>query len=241
MWRRPFPASKTASAFGFANDASAKKNPGAPRWDAAGIVGSVPVEELLRVAAGALAVRKGPRCDARHTAGNICRRGRAMRTRPNEMGAGIAANPHYPVLHLALRLRFIPVRWSCDQRPAKRCVAARAGAIRRRFGRPPFGGRPHLERPSSSRPDICRNSRPPSDGLLSIPDRVRVNSWESQRSVIEPSVNFLAVPVRSRPAGLATTLSVPAARRLCRPMIGSCHERAGAPTKKAHRTAFACG
>ena len=47
---------------------------------------------------------------------------------------------------------FIPVRFSCDQQPAKRCVAAHAGTIRRRFGRPPFGGRPHLESPSSSLP-----------------------------------------------------------------------------------------
>lgn len=32
----------------------------------------------------------------------------------------------------------------------ERSVAAGAGTIRRRFGRPPFGGRPHLESPSSS-------------------------------------------------------------------------------------------
>jgi len=66
------------------------------------------------------------------------------------MGADIAANPHYPVLLRVPPSRFIPVRFSCDQQPAKRCVAAHAGTIRRRFGRPPFGGRPHLESPSSS-------------------------------------------------------------------------------------------
>lgn len=47
----------------------------------------------------------------------------------------------------------------------KTTLAARSGAIRRWFGRPPFGGRPHLESPSSSLPCVCRNSRCPSDGL----------------------------------------------------------------------------
>jgi hypothetical protein len=65
-----------------------------------------------------------------------------------------------------------------------------------------------------------------------LPDRVRINSWESLRSVIELSVDFLIEPVRSRPAGLATTLDVPAVRRFCRPMIESCHERLSTPTKK---------
>jgi hypothetical protein len=32
---------------------------------------------------------------------------------------------------------------------------------------------------------ICRSSRCPSDGLHSCPDRVRLNSWESLRSVIK--------------------------------------------------------
>jgi len=68
------------------------------------------------------------------------------------MGADIAANPHYPVLPRHTPLHLIPVRFSCDQQPAKRCVAAHAGTTRRRFGRPPFGGRPHLESPSSSLP-----------------------------------------------------------------------------------------
>jgi len=85
------------------------------------------------------------------------------------MGAGIAANPHYPVSFHASPCRFIPVRLSCDRQPAKWCAPARAGTIRRRFGRPPFGGRPHLESPSSSRHRVCRNSRFSSDGLLSCP------------------------------------------------------------------------
>jgi len=114
----------------------------------------------------------------------------------------------------------IPVRFSCDQQPAKRCVAAHAGTIRRRFGRPPFGGRPHLESPSSSLPGLCRSSRRSKRWTaFPVPDRVRINSWESLRSVTRLSVDFLVKPVRSLLASLATTLDVPAVFRLCRPMI----------------------
>ncbi|MDP3783189.1 MAG: hypothetical protein Q8Q79_09740, partial [Sphingopyxis sp.] len=52
-----------------------------------------------------------------------------------------------------------------------------------------------------------------------VPDRVRINSWESLRSVTRLSVDFLVSPARSLPASLATTLDVPAVFRLCRPMI----------------------
>jgi hypothetical protein len=54
-----------------------------------------------------------------------------------------------------------------------------------------------------------------------VPDRVRINSWESLRSVTRLPVDFLASPIRSLLASLATTLDVPAVLRLRRPMIGS--------------------
>ena len=73
---------------------------------------------------------------------------------------------------------------------------------------------------------------------ISVPDRVRFNSWESLRSVIRLSVAFLVVPLRSRPASLATALLVPAARRLHRPMIESCHERRVPPTEKMRKAAI---
>ena len=52
-----------------------------------------------------------------------------------------------------------------------------------------------------------------------VPDRVRINSWESLRSVTRLSVDFFVSPVRSLLASLATTLDVPAVFRLRRPMI----------------------
>ena len=148
-----------------------------------------------------------------------------------EMGADIAANPHYPVTPWTQPPRFIPFRFSCDQRPAKRNVAVRSGTIRRRFGRPPFGGRPHLESPSSSLLASTEAVTVQAMDCISCPGRVRFNSWESLRSVTRVSVHFFVVPARSLPASLATTLDVPAVRRLRRPMIGSCHDSAAAPTK----------
>lgn len=116
--------------------------------------------------------------------------------------------------------RFIPVRRSEDLQPAKRCAATHARAIRRRFGRPPFGGRPHLKSPSSSRPCLCRNSCSfKAMDCFSVPDRVRFNSWESLRSVTRISIDFLVNSARYLLASLATTLHVPATFRLCRPMI----------------------
>ena len=115
--------------------------------------------------------------------------------------------------------RFIPVRFSCDQRPAKRCVAAPAGAIRRRFGRPPFGGRPHLESPSSS--------------LLASAEAVALQAMDCVSCTRSGPYQLVGIAtfrdqaigrfprrsVRSLPASLATTLDVPVVRRLCRPMI----------------------
>ena len=117
-------------------------------------------------------------------------------------------------------LHTAPVCHPFGRPAAKRCVAACAGTIRRRFGRPPFGGRPHLKSPSSSRPCLCRNSCPfKAMDCFSVPGRVRFNSWESLRSVIKLSIEFLVNPARYLLASLATTLRVPAAFRLCRPMI----------------------
>lgn len=152
----------------------------------------------------------------------IFRDGRAVADRrTNEMGADIAANPHYPVLLRALPPRLIPVRLSCDWQPAKRCVAAHAGTIRRWFGRPPFGGRPHLESPSSSLSASAEAITVQAMDCVSIPGRVRINSWESLRSVTRLSVDFLASPIRSLLASLATTLDVPAVFRLRHPIIGT--------------------
>src|SRR3546814_4859928 len=81
---------------------------------------------------------------------------------------------------------------------------------RRRFGRPPCGGRPHLESPSSSCLSFCRNSRslkrwtafPVRSGPLHL---VGIAAFRDRSSV-----NVLVDPVRSLPVGLATVLRVPA-------------------------------
>ena len=117
--------------------------------------------------------------------------------------------------------RFIPVRFSRDQRPAKRCVAAPAGAIRRRFGRPPFGGRPHLESPSSSLPASAEAVAIQAMDCISCTrsgpyQLVGIATFRDQATG-----RFPRRSVRSLPASLATTLDVPVVRRLCRPMIGS--------------------
>jgi hypothetical protein len=164
-------------------------------------------------------VRRG--CDRHHRREKSAegRQRRRNAHRANEMGADIAANPHYPVSIVARPFRFIPNRWPGDQQPAKRCVAARAGSIRRWFGRPPFGGRPHPESPSSSGLRVRRSGRRPSDGLLSrtrsgSPQLVGIAAFRD-RAIGQ----FPRQPARSLLASLATTLRVPAVRRLCRPMI----------------------
>src|SRR3546814_498767 len=133
-------------------------------------------------------------------------------------------------------IRFIPARFSCDRRSAKRGGAAGTGTIRRRFGRPPCGGRPHLENPSSSCPSFCRNSRS-LKAMDCFPDRsgsLQLVGIAAFRDRV--SVHVLVDPVRFLPVGLATTLRVPAVRRLCRPIMGSWHEAAAPPTEKAHKT-----
>lgn len=134
----------------------------------------------------------------------------------NEMRASIAASPHYPVMSLGhASISCIPARFSFDRRSAKRGFAVRAGTIRRRFGRVRFGARPHLESPSSSCPTSAEAVVFPKRWTaFQLPGRVRFNSWESSRSVVRPSVDFVIDPVRSLQAGLATTLDVPAAHRL---------------------------
>ena len=118
-------------------------------------------------------------------------------------------------------LAFIPVRFSCDRRPAKRrlrrvpelsgdgLVGPLSGAGRT------WKALHHLFYASAEA--IAAQAM----DCISCPDRVRLNSWESRRSVTRVSVHFLVVPVRFLPAGLATFLRVPAVRRLRRPMVGS--------------------
>ena len=116
--------------------------------------------------------------------------------------------------------RIMAFRQSFDQR-SQRSSATGTEPIRRWFGRPPFGGRPHLESPSTSCPSLCRSSRS-SEAM----DCISVRSGPPQLVGIAAfrdrvSVDVLVGSARFRPAGLATTLWVPAIRRLCRPMIGS--------------------
>ena len=192
----------------------------------------------------AIGGRSRPRCDRRHRAED-CSRKRcraammpAARSRPRNAHAkwGPASLPT-PTIRFRSRtaLRVIALRRSCDPRPP-RGVAAGAGSIRRWFGRPPFGGRPHLESPSSSCPSLCRSSRS-SEAM----DCISVRSGPPQLVGIAAfrdrvPVNILVGSARFRPAGLATTLWVPAIRRLCRPIIESCHEPAGPPTENARKS-----
>ncbi len=149
------------------------------------------------------------------------RAGRPAASRAREMGADIAANPHYPVSFRSLPACLIPVRFSCDRRPAKRrlrrgpelsgdgLVGPLSGAGRT------WKALHHLFHASAETVAVQAMD------CISCPDRVRLNSWESRRSVTRVSVHFLVVPARSFPAGLATCLPVPAVRRLRRPMIES--------------------
>ena len=135
------------------------------------------------------------------------------------MGADIAANPHYPALPHALRLtpsRSTSLAISSPQNDALRRTPEQSGdglvgplsgagrtwkALHHLFLRLP------------------KQSLPKRWTAFPVPDRVHINSWESLRSVIKLSIDFLVGPIRSLLASLATTLDVPAVRRLCRPMI----------------------
>jgi hypothetical protein len=135
------------------------------------------------------------------------------------MGADIAANPHYPVLLHIRRLtssRSASLAISSPQNDALRHMPEQSGdglvgplsgagrtwkALHHLFLRPP------------------KRSLSKRWTAFPVPDRVRINSWESLRSVTRLSVDFLVSPIRSLLASLATTLDVPAVFRLCRPMI----------------------
>lgn len=111
-----------------------------------------------------------------------------------EMGAGIAANPHYPVLPRALPPRFIPFRFSCDQRPAKRNLR-----------RDPEQSGDGLVGPLSGAGRTWKALhhlflRLPKHSLskrwtaFPVPDRVHLNSWESRCSVTRLSTDFFVNP-----------------------------------------------
>ena len=129
----------------------------------------------------------------------------------------------------------IPVRFSCDRRPAKRdlrhspelpgdgLVGPLSGAGRT------WKALHHLFAASAEASAVRAMD------CISCPDRVRLNSWESLRSVIRLSFDVLAGPVRSLPAGLATNPVVPVVRRLSRPMIESCHEACATPSENARK------
>ena len=135
------------------------------------------------------------------------------------MGAGIAANPHYPVLSYALRLT-----------SSRSAFLAISGPQNDALRRTPEQSGDGLVGPLSGAGRTWKALHhlflhPPKRSLskrwtaFPVPDRVRINSWESLRSVTRLPVDFLVNPVRSLQANLATTLDVPAVCRLCRPMI----------------------
>jgi hypothetical protein len=135
------------------------------------------------------------------------------------MGADIAANPHYPALPYALHLT--------SSRSASLAISSPQNDALRRTPEQSGGG---LVGPLSGAGRTWKALhhlflRLPKQSLskrwtaFPVPDRVHINSWESLCSVIKLSVDFLVGPARSLLASLATTLDVPAVRRLCRPMI----------------------
>jgi len=145
--------------------------------------------------------------------------GRRRALHPNEMGADIAANPHYPVLLLILRLT--------SSRSASLAISSPQNDALRRMPEQSGDG---LVGPLSGAGRTWKALhhlflRLPKQSLskrwtaFPVPDLVRINSWESLRSVTRLSVDFLVSPIRSLLASLATTLDVPAVFRLCRPMI----------------------
>ena len=114
--------------------------------------------------------------------------------RAHEMGADIAANPHYPTLPHALRLtssRSASLAISSPQNDALRRTPEQSGdglvgplsgagrtwkALHHLFLRLP------------------KQSRSKRWTAFPVPDRVRINSWESLRSVTRLSVDFLVNP-----------------------------------------------
>lgn len=121
--------------------------------------------------------------DAAHSGGRAC-----------EMGAGIAANPHYPALPHVPR--------STSSRSASLAISSPQNDALRRTPEQSGDG---LVGPLSGAGRTWKALhhlflRPPKRSLskrwtaFPVPDRVRINSWESLRSVIRLSVDFLANP-----------------------------------------------
>ena len=180
------------------------------------IAGGIPAQICLPLNSVRLE-REAERSVARCSTGRPCRG--AGPASAYEMGADIAANPHYPVLPCWLR--------SASSRSASLAIS---GPQNDTLRHPPEQSGDGLVGPLSGAGRTWKALhhlflRPPKRSrskrwtAFPVPDRVRINSWESLRSVTRLSVDFLVGPLRSLPASLATTLDVPVVRRLCRPMI----------------------
>ena len=112
----------------------------------------------------------------------------------NEMGAGIAANPHYPVSPFArcpdpfppasLAIRDGPgTRRRAPERSGDGLVGPLSGAGLT------WDALHHLVQASAEAAAL-----PKRWTAFHMPDLVRLNSWESRRSVIKPSTDFLVDP-----------------------------------------------
>jgi len=110
------------------------------------------------------------------------------------MGASIAANPHYPVLSRLPR--------PASSRPASLAIGSPQNDASRRTPEQSGDG---LVGPLSGAGRTWKAlhhlfSRLPKQSLpkrwtaFPVPDRVRINSWESLRSVTRLSVDFLVNP-----------------------------------------------
>lgn len=191
---------------------------------AAGKVGSVPDQELLRVATTAISSRISPRCDDRHTDQN-----KSEEEVNDWRGDAVGAQTKWGPTSLPT-----PTIRSCSasRQPASSRSASLAisspqnDALRRT----PEQSGDGLVGPLSGAGRTWKALhhlflRLPKQSLskrwtaFPVPDRVRINSWESLRSVTRLSIDFLVIPARSLLASLATTLNVPAVFRLRRPMI----------------------
>lgn len=115
-------------------------------------------------------------------------------SRAYEMGADIAANPHYPALPHALRLT--------SSRSASLAISSPQNDALRRTPEQSGDG---LVGPLSGAGRTWKALhhlflRPPKQSLskrwtaFPVPNRVRINSWESLRSVIRLPVDFLVNP-----------------------------------------------
>ena len=122
----------------------------------------------------------------------LTRSGRAQRA--YEMGAGIAANPHYPVSPFArcpdpfppasLAIRDGPgTRRRAPERSGDGLVGPLSGAGLT------WDALHHLVQASAEAAAL-----PKRWTAFHMPDLVRLNSWESRRSVIKPSTDFLVNP-----------------------------------------------